>query len=73
MNNIHRLTVATILFLSSFSTMAQIVTAVDSTIEGAEEKISTLATKEGKKYKILGASFKNRVYMAAELIPVNKK
>lgn len=49
MNNIHYLTVATIVFLVSFSTMAQTVTAVDSTIEGAEEKISTLATKEGKK------------------------
>ncbi|WP_313141000.1 hypothetical protein [Leclercia sp.] len=73
MNNIHRLTVATILFLSSFSTMAQIVTAVDSTIEGAEKKILTMATKEGKSYEILGASFKNRVYMTAELTPVNKK
>ncbi len=73
MNNIPRLTVATILFLLSFSTMAQIVTAVDSTIEGAEKKIFTLATKEGKSYEILGASFKNRVYMTAELTPVTKK
>ncbi|MDU5156056.1 hypothetical protein [uncultured Citrobacter sp.] len=73
MNKIHYLTAATTLSLLSFSTMAQTVTAVDSTIEGAEEKISTLATKEGKSYEILGASFKNRVYMTAELTPVNKK
>ncbi|MEB5920885.1 hypothetical protein [Franconibacter daqui] len=73
MNIIHRLTVATFLSLLSFSPMAQIVTAVDSTIEGAEEKISTQASKEGKSYEILGASFKNRVYMTAELTPVNKK
>jgi len=73
MNKIYYLTAATTLTLLSFSTMAQTVTAVDSTIEGAEEKISTLATKEGKSYEILGASFKNRVYMTAELTPVNKK
>ncbi|EAU6891267.1 hypothetical protein H2C48_003290 [Escherichia coli] len=73
MNKIYYLTAATTLSLLSFSTMAQTVTAVDSTIEGAEEKISTLATKEGKSYEILGASFKNRVYMTAELTPVNKK
>lgn len=73
MSKIYYLTAATILSLLSFSTLAQTVTAVDSTIEGAEEKISTLATKEGKSYEILGASFKNRVYMTAELTPVNKK
>ncbi len=73
MNKIYYLTAATILSLSSISTMAQTVTAVDSTIEGAEKKISTLASKEGKSYEILGASFKNRVYMTAELTPVNKK
>ncbi len=73
MNKIYYLTAATILSLLSFSTMAQTVTAVDSTIKGAEEKISTLAAKEGKSYEILGASFKNRVYMTAELTPVNKK
>jgi len=53
--------------------MAQVITAVDSTIEGAEEKISTQASKEGKSYEILAASFKNRVYMTAELTPVNNK
>ncbi len=73
MSKIYYLTAATILSLLSFSTLAQTITAVDSTIEGAEEKISTLATKEGKSYEILGASFKNRVYMTAELTPVNKK
>ena len=73
MNKIYYLTAATILTLLSFSTMAQTVTAVDSTIEGAEKKILTLATKEGKSYEILGASFKNRVYMTAELTSVDKK
>lgn len=73
MNNTYCLTAATILSLLSFSTVAQTVTTVDSTLEGAEGKISTLATKEGKSYEILGASFKNRVYMTAELTPVNKK
>lgn len=73
MNKIYYLTVATILSLLSFSTMAQTVSAVDSTIEGAEKKISTLAAKEGDSYEILGASFKNRVYMTAKLTPVNKK
>lgn len=73
MDNIHRLTAATILSLLSFSTMAQVITAVDSTIEGAEKKISTQASKEGKSYEILTASFKNRVYMTAELTPVNNK
>ncbi|HDT1286511.1 hypothetical protein [Enterobacter asburiae] len=72
MNIIHRLTVATFLSLLSFSPIAQIITAVDSTIEGAEEKISIQASKERKSYEILGASFKNRVYMTAELPPVNK-
>ncbi|EOW5878163.1 hypothetical protein LE065_23065, partial [Escherichia coli] len=30
------------------------------------------AAKQGKSYKILGAFFKNRVYMIAKLIPVSK-
>lgn len=58
MNNIHRLTVATILFLSSFSTMAQIVTAVDSTIEGAEKKFSHWQLKRGNHMKFLGLLLK---------------
>lgn len=53
MNIIHRLTVATILSLLSFSTMAQIVTAVDSTIDGAEEKFPHRHLKRGKHMKFL--------------------
>ncbi|QFH87842.1 hypothetical protein FR760_23680 (plasmid) [Enterobacter hormaechei] len=73
MKNIHHLTAAIIISSLSLSATAQTVTAVDSTIEGAEKKISALATKQGKSYEILGASFKNRVYMSAELTPTKKK
>lgn len=73
MKNIHYLTAAIIISSLFFSATAKTVTAVDSTIESAEKKISALATKEGKSYEILGASFKNRVYMSAELTPTNKK
>lgn len=73
MKNIHYLIAVIIIASLSFSATAKTVTAVDSTIEGAEKKISALATKEGKSYEILGASFKNRVYMSAELTPTNKK
>lgn len=73
MKNIHYLIAVIIITSLSFSATAKTVTAVDSTIEGAEKKISALATKEGKSYEILGTSFKNRVYMSAELTPTNKK
>ncbi|EOL9941458.1 hypothetical protein IMK76_004313, partial [Escherichia coli] len=48
------------------------ITAVGSTINSTEKEISLQAEKQGKSYKILGAFFKNRVYMIAKLTPVSK-
>ncbi|KLG07395.1 hypothetical protein YA49_16700 [Enterobacter cloacae subsp. cloacae] len=73
MRNIFSLTVAAVLPFMTFSSSAQTISAVDSTIDSAEKKISLLAQEEGKSYEILGASVKNRVYMTARLISDNPK
>ncbi|HFO8925605.1 TPA: hypothetical protein ACHKK9_003905, partial [Escherichia coli] len=52
--------------------VAKTITAVGSTIDSTEKEISLQAEKQGKSYKILGAFFKNRVYMIAKLTPVSK-
>lgn len=72
MNIIYSLIVAVTLSLISFSSVAKTITAVGSTIDSTEKEISLQAAKQGKSYKILGAFFKNRVYMIAKLIPVSK-
>ncbi|HDS4423364.1 TPA: hypothetical protein QHX13_004530 [Enterobacter cloacae] len=73
MKNIFSLTVAAVLPFMTFISSAQTISAVDSTIDSAEKKISLLAQEEGKSYEILGASVKNRVYMTARLISDNPK
>ncbi|WP_024193195.1 hypothetical protein [Escherichia coli] len=72
MNIIYSLIVVVTLSLISFSSVAKTITAVGSTIDSTEKEISLQAEKQGKSYKILGAVFKNRVYMIAKLIPVSK-
>ncbi|EIF6241802.1 hypothetical protein H8Q98_002249 [Escherichia coli] len=72
MNIIYSLIVVVTLSLISFSSVAKTITAVGSTIDSTEKEISLQAAKQGKSYKILGAFFKNRVYMIAKLIPVSK-
>ncbi|ELE9013125.1 hypothetical protein B1H42_08280 [Enterobacter cloacae subsp. cloacae] len=73
MRNIYSFTVAAVLSFMTFNSSAQTISAVDSTIDSAEKKISLLAQEEGKSYEILGASVKNRVYMTARLISDNPK
>ena len=72
MNIIYSLIVVVTLSLISFSSVAKTITAVGSTIDSTEKEISLQAAKQGKSYKILGAFFKNRVYMIAKLISVSK-
>lgn len=72
MNIIYSFIVVVTLSLISFSSVAKTITAVGSTIDSTEKEISLQAAKQGKSYKILGAFFKNRVYMIAKLIPVSK-
>ncbi len=72
MNIIYSLIVVVTLSLISFSSVAKTITVVGSTIDSTEKEISLQAAKQGKSYKILGAFFKNRVYMIAKLIPVSK-
>lgn len=72
MNIIYSLIVVVTLSLISFSSVAKTITAVGSTIDSTEKEISLQAAKQGKSYKILGAFFKNRIYMIAKLIPVSK-
>lgn len=72
MNIIYSLIVVVTLSLISFSSVAKTITAVGSTIDSTEKEISLQAAKQGKSYEILGAFFKNRVYMIAKLIPVSK-
>lgn len=71
-NTICSLIVVVALSLLSFSSVAKTITAVGSTIDSTEKEISLQAEKQGKSYKILGAFFKNRVYMIAKLTPVSK-
>lgn len=72
MNTICSLIAVVTLSLLSFSSVAKTITAVGSTINSTEKEISLQAAKQGKSYKILGAIFKNRVYMIAKLTPVSK-
>lgn len=72
MNTICSLIVVMTVSLLSFSGVAKTITAVGSTINSTEKEISLQAEKQGKSYKILGAFFKNRVYMIAKLTPVSK-
>ncbi|MBB8028591.1 hypothetical protein HEL23_012810 [Escherichia coli] len=72
MNTIYSLIIVVTLSLISFSSVAKTITAVGSTIDSTEKEISLQAEKQGKSYKILGAVFKNRVYMIAKLTPVSK-
>ncbi|HDD8673987.1 TPA: hypothetical protein PBO82_005489 [Escherichia coli] len=72
MNTIYSLIVVVTLSLISFSSVAKTITAVGSTIDSTEKEISLQAEKQGKSYKILGAFFKNRVYIIAKLTPVSK-
>lgn len=71
MNTICSLIVVVALSLLSFSSLAKTITAVGSTINSTEKNFFT-DRKQGKSYKILGAFFKNRVYMIAKLTPVSK-
>ncbi|HAG8966587.1 TPA: hypothetical protein GFX74_19255 [Escherichia coli] len=71
MNTICSLIVVVALSLLSFSSLAKTITAVGSTINSTEKNFFT-GRKQGKSYKILGAFFKNRVYMIAKLTPVSK-
>ncbi|HCK1071319.1 TPA: hypothetical protein NY206_004221 [Escherichia coli] len=72
MNTICSLIVVMTVSLLSFSGVAKMITAVGSTMDSTEKEISLQAEKQGKSYKILGAFFKNRVYMIAKLTPVSK-
>ncbi|EFH5694208.1 hypothetical protein ACOXQK_003150 [Escherichia coli O36:H9] len=72
MNTICSLIVVMTVSLLSFSGVAKTITAGGSTMDSTEKEISLQAEKQGKSYKILGAFFKNRVYMIAKLTPVSK-
>lgn len=72
MNTICSLIVVMTVSLLSFSGVAKTITAVGSTMDSTEKEISLQAEKQGKSNKILGAFFKNRVYMIAKLTPVSK-
>ncbi|EGO8562872.1 hypothetical protein ACXH2K_004887 [Escherichia coli] len=72
MNTICSLIVVMTVSLLSFSGVAKTITAVGSTMDSTEKEISLQAEKQRKSYKILGAFFKNRVYMIAKLTPVSK-
>lgn len=56
-----------ILSVMSFCSVAQTVSAVDSTLDGAEAKIAAQAQKAGASYKITSARFNNKAYVTAEL------
>ncbi|WP_416414220.1 YdgH/BhsA/McbA-like domain containing protein [Pantoea sp. App145] len=58
--------VAAIAFVS-FGSFAQSITAIDSTIDGAEAQIAEKAQQKGMHYRITEASNNNYVHMTAEL------
>lgn len=68
MKSLKTLVVATTLSLLSFSAFAQSITAVDSTLEGAEAQIARQAKEAGASYKITEAFNGRHVHMTAELI-----
>ncbi|MGC0794098.1 DUF1471 domain-containing protein [Pantoea agglomerans] len=51
-----------------FASFAQSVTAIDSTLDGAEAKIAAQAQEAGASYKITEAYTNNGVHMTAELL-----
>ncbi|WP_411556534.1 YdgH/BhsA/McbA-like domain containing protein (plasmid) [Pantoea agglomerans] len=56
------------LFLISFGSVAQTITATASTLDAAEAKVAAQAKDAGASYKITGARVDNRAYVSAELI-----
>lgn len=68
MKSIKNLVVVATLSLLSFAASAQSVTAVDSTIEGAEAQIASQAKEAGASYKITEAFNNSHVHMTAELV-----
>lgn len=67
MKNIITLIMFATLSLVSSQSMAETVSAVDSTLDGAEAKIATKAEKAGASYQITSANVKNVVYVTAKL------
>ena len=67
MKNMTGLIAGITLSAMSSCSLAQAVSAVDSTLEGAEAKIAAQAQKAGTSYKITSARFNNKAYVTAEL------
>ncbi|ORM51547.1 DUF1471 domain-containing protein [Pantoea conspicua] len=56
------------LTLISFSSFAQSITVIASTLDADEAKIATQAKDAGASYKITGVRVDNRAYVSADLI-----
>jgi hypothetical protein len=67
MKSIKNFVAAATLSLLSFGAFAQSITAVDSTLEGAEAQIARQAKEAGASYKITETFNSNHVHMTAEL------
>ncbi|AYP25797.1 DUF1471 domain-containing protein [Pantoea agglomerans] len=61
------LTTLAVLSLVSFSSSAQSITVVSSTLDGAQAKIAAQAHALNEHYKILEANTNNWVHMTAEI------
>lgn len=68
MKSIKTLVAVATLALLSFGAFGQSITAVDSTIEGAEAQIAIQAKEAGAAYKITETFNNSHVHMTAELV-----
>lgn len=53
--------------LLSCNSIAQTVSTTASTLDGAEKNIAKQAERMDMSYEIIGANFKNRIYMTGKL------
>ncbi|MFW0699890.1 YdgH/BhsA/McbA-like domain containing protein [Pantoea sp. R13S299] len=69
MKTVKKLSFAAVAALSlvSFGSLAQTVSAISLTMDGAQAKIAAQARSQNEQYRILEASTNNRVHMTAEL------
>lgn len=67
MNKIRIVLVASFFSMISLSALADNITATDTTLDGAEEKIAAEARRENAHYKIIQASTNNRIHITAKI------
>lgn len=68
MNTIKTFAAVVALSVLPLTSFAQSVTAIDSTLDGAEAKIAAQAKEAGASYKVTEAYNNNGVHMTAELL-----